>query len=99
MINNRGHAIALNAGGQSDTASSYYLPLDRVVRALSLLVQRAPVPRGCVGAKFTYEAFHEVVRLGLQPSTVLRVRTERPDETGMLRVDLVRPLDDELQHW
>ena len=32
VINGKGNAIALNAGGQTDSAASYYLPLDRVVR-------------------------------------------------------------------
>ena len=59
--------------------------------ALELLKLGKPVPRGCVQALFTYEAFNEVVRLGLQADTVARIRSERPDETGMLRVEKVCP--------
>ena len=37
VINSRGEAIALNAGTSTKSASSYYLPLDKPLRALKLL--------------------------------------------------------------
>ena len=43
MINRRGEAVALNAGGRNKAASAFYLPLERVVRALKLL--QVPVPQ------------------------------------------------------
>jgi hypothetical protein len=115
VINVHGSAIALNAGGQDQSASScvvapfrhwpfpihahhdvfssppplllpthacfgrqsyhapclcwvflcvvvfrYYLPLNRVVRALDYVRRREVPPRGCVQAVFTHEAFNEV---------------------------------------
>jgi hypothetical protein len=61
-------------------------------RAFDLVRQKAVVPRGCVQAVFKYEAFHEVVRLGLQADTVAAVRAAKPEETGMLIVRKVHNL-------
>jgi hypothetical protein len=43
VIDSQGRAIALNAGGKNKAASAYYLPLERVVRALQLIQAANPV--------------------------------------------------------
>jgi S1-C subfamily serine protease len=89
VLNREGQAVALNAGGKRAAASSFYLPLDRVVRALQLITAGMEVPRGDVQAVFSHEAFGECKRLGLGDSTEAALRYAFPRETGVLVVDQV----------
>lgn len=83
--------MALNAGGASRASSSYYLPLDRVQRALACIRKAAPVPRGTLQTEFEYLPYNEIRRLGLKAPMEEKVRTQFPDETGMLVVQSVLP--------
>ncbi|CAO0797697.1 unnamed protein product [Mucor circinelloides] len=86
-----GHAVALNAGGASRASSSYYLPLDRVQRALTFIQKGMQVPRGTLQTEFEYLPYNEVRRLGLKAHIEEKVRHKFPEETGMLVVRSLLP--------
>lgn len=81
-----GRAIALNAGGKKSAASSFFLPLDRVVRALSLLQAGLYPPRGDLLLVFEHEAFDETRRLGMPQDGEDSIRKFFPKEGGALVV-------------
>jgi len=100
VVDCQGRAVALNAGSKSSSASAFFLPLERVVRALNLIrdswdgfgtkPESVYIPRGTLQATFQHKGFEETRRLGLRNETEQMVRVVSPaGETGMLVVDSV----------
>ncbi|ORX61736.1 trypsin-like serine protease [Hesseltinella vesiculosa] len=75
VLDVHGHAIALNAGGATRSASSYYLPLHRVQRALECLQQQLPIQRGTLQMEMVYRSYNELHQLGLAPYIEQRLRS------------------------
>lgn len=75
VIDSKGRAVGLNAGGKNKAQSAYYLPLERVVSALRLLQQQWPlsdglgphwsarcVPRGDLQTTFVFKVIEYACR-------------------------------------
>jgi S1-C subfamily serine protease len=102
VLNIDGKAVALNAGGRVKEATSFYFPLDRVVRALRIILcpalsedgaptltsfNTAKVFRGTIQTVFKHRPFDETRRLGLPDARESEVRSCFSDSTGMLVVE------------
>jgi S1-C subfamily serine protease len=91
VVDIEGRVVALNAGANTQAASSFFLPLDRIKVALSEIQQGMPVPRGTLQTEFVHKPFAELRRLGLARDTEARVRQMYPNQTGLLVVEQVIP--------
>ncbi|KAJ1957269.1 hypothetical protein GGI12_005073 [Dipsacomyces acuminosporus] len=91
VIDVNGHAVALQAGGRTEEATNFFLPLDRVKRALECIQAGQTVVRGTMQTRFIYSPFDEVRRLGLHTETEAIVRCKFPEGIGMLVVNTALP--------
>ncbi|RYP10319.1 hypothetical protein DL765_008173 [Monosporascus sp. GIB2] len=92
VVNIDGFAVALQAGGRSDGASTdYFLPLDRPLRALRCIQEGKPVERGTIQCQFLLKPFDECRRLGLTPEWEAEMRKAFPKETNLLVAEIVLP--------
>jgi S1-C subfamily serine protease len=92
VVNIDGYAVALQAGGRSDGASTdYFLPLDRPLRALKCLQEGNPITRGDIQCQFLLKPFDECRRLGLGAEWEAKMREAFPKETNLLVAEIVLP--------
>ncbi len=91
VIDILGNAVALNAGGSTRSASSYFLPLDRVSRALELIQTGQHVTRGTLQTIFRFTSYDELRRLGIDQNTESELRKEFSESSGLLKASNIVP--------
>jgi S1-C subfamily serine protease len=91
VVNIDGEVVALNAGAARSAASSFFLPLDRIDRALQEIRSGREVTRGTLQTTFQSKPFDELRRLGLTPESERLARLKGEEQTSMLAVDQVIP--------
>lgn len=91
VLDIRGRVVALNAGANTQSASSFFLPLERVTRALALIRAGQPVTRGTLMTTFVHMPYDELGRLGLDAAAEARFRAAFPDLKGLLVVRDIVP--------
>lgn len=91
VVNIDGEVVALNAGAANSAASSFFLPLNRIDRALREIQKGVAVSRGTLQTTFHNEPYDELRRLGLTEESEREARTRYPEQTGMLTVGHVIP--------
>ncbi|KAG5358909.1 Pro-apoptotic serine protease [Yarrowia sp. E02] len=84
VINIDGHAVGLQAGGMTFSTTDYFLPLQRVKRALDIVRGNGLVTRGCLQTVWEHKAFNTCSHYGLPDDIEGRIRKKYPDNVGML---------------
>jgi S1-C subfamily serine protease len=91
VIDIEGKVVALNAGANTQAASSFFLPLDRILVALDAIRRGEPVLRGTLQTEFVHTPYAELRRLGLDRETEAEMRGAFPSLTGLLVIERVLP--------
>ena len=91
VFNQEGKVVALNAGGSTRTASSFFLPLHRVERAVELIQKEQKVSRGTLLGTLEHQTYDELVRLGLSAEHEGLFRNKYPDAEGALLFKQILP--------
>ncbi|KAK8517716.1 hypothetical protein V6N12_016557 [Hibiscus sabdariffa] len=100
VIDWHGRAVAMHVGGLVSGAPAFFLPLERVVRALEFLQAKGyyyidkweavTIPRGTLQVTFVYKRFDEICEIGLVDAEIGMLDPANV-VTGMLVVDSVVP--------
>lgn len=91
VINLEGEVVALNAGSQSKSANSFFVPLSKIKLALSKLQNNQKIQRGSIQTTFISTSYAELKRLGLNDELAAKYRNLFPELKGLLVVKSIIP--------
>ncbi|KAK9464003.1 trypsin-like cysteine/serine peptidase domain-containing protein [Lipomyces oligophaga] len=91
VVNIDGYAVAIQAGGSSESSTDYFLPLYRGLRALECVQRKELITRGTIQVQWYLRPFDECRRLGLRSDTESLIRDKFPDGIGMLVAETILP--------
>lgn len=86
VVSISGDVVALSAGSNRRAASSFFLPLSRIKRALTLIQNREVITRGTLQTVFEFKTFDELKRLGLSDESEKIMRSITSAQNGALTV-------------
>ncbi|ODV59007.1 Pro-apoptotic serine protease NMA111 [Ascoidea rubescens DSM 1968] len=91
VIDITGNVVALQAGGSTSAATNFFLPLNRILRALKCIKKNEPITRGTIQTTWLLKPFDECSRLGLSSDAESKMRAVFPDITSLLVASTVLP--------
>jgi S1-C subfamily serine protease len=91
VLDIQGRAIALNAGGSNSAASSFFLPLEPVVRALKYIQTGETIPRGTIQTVFSHSSYDDLKRSAFPESAEKDCRERNKPGTGLLTIAQILP--------
>ncbi|SCU85590.1 LADA_0D08438g1_1 [Lachancea dasiensis] len=89
VVNIDGHAVALQAGGSTEASTDFFLPVNRILRALNCIREEKPVTRGTIQTQWILRPYDECRRLGLTTDREQAARKQFPDRIGLLVAETV----------
>lgn len=100
VVNIDGYAVALQAGGSTESSTDFFLPVYRALRALKCVQEGKPITRGTIQVQWILRPFDECRRLGLRLETEKFMRGQFPTTIGLLVAEVILPegpMDGKLQ--
>ena len=89
VVNIDGDAVALQAGGSTEASTDFFLPLNRILRALQCIQNKKPITRGTIQVQWLLKPYDECKRLGLTPEEESKARAFSPDKIGLLVAETI----------
>ncbi|KAJ2605809.1 hypothetical protein H4R99_000813 [Coemansia sp. RSA 1722] len=92
VVNIKGEAVALMAGGADNASSNFFYPLYRAVYALDYIKRNEVPPRGTLQAIFTHESHFEAERHALNRELAIEQGLDVDNTAGVLMVQKIIPM-------